>query len=342
MKVLLFIFIVFTCLCLVSFGSIPSRNTLRFNEVNGNTLGPNSVSNEDLQEFSIDRNDFLNGAVYQSKMGPLAINAEQVAPGAITSSGASLDLVTLFIRNDQTVPAESQNNAVQMPENEQAVQPYEAIRDVFQVIVDEPDSDFSYRVEGKARGSGVILGWYPSQNGHLLRYQSSRALRGIVCSAIDVANIDRNDDCRCNNEVTQGADGDLVTVDCDCVIDIAFNDVDFASDIGGCSECTVLDCNGDNVMDADPQCVAGSSDPRLNPFDDTGDHLPDRCNPYTSVADVTNPQEGVPVYSPSIERITIDDTGRVEMWFFGRGTVDGPHDDIEITVVVLLDEQYGA
>merc|ERR1712232_294562 len=280
-------------------------------------------------------------AVWESKLAPLAVDSEKITPGAVTTSGASIDLVELVISQVDTIPSRSMNAQVFIPEDVESIQPYEAVNQGI-VRVDNPNPNLSYRVEGKARGSGVILGWYPSQNGHLLRYQSSRALRGIVCSAIDVANIDRNDDCRCNNEVTQGADGDLVTVDCDCVIDIAFNDVDFASDIGGCSECTVLDCNGDNVMDADPQCVAGSSDPRLNPFDDTGDHLPDRCNPYTSVADVTNPQEGVPVYSPSIERITIDDTGRVEMWFFGRGTVDGPHDDIEITVVVLLDEQYGA
>ena len=309
----------FACFCIVSFASIPSRSSLRFNEVNGNNLGPNSVSHETVQDFSIDRNAILNRAVSSGKIAPLAINANQVAPGAITTSGASLDLVTLFIRDIDTVPSETQHINVQMQSGAQALQPFEAINDPNRVIVDDPDSDTSYRVEGKARGSGIILGWYPSKNGHLLRYQSSRALRGLVCANIDIESVNFSCDC----------------VNCDC--SPSYVDTNFSSSIPDCRACTVLDCNPPNADLPDFQCQSA-----FVPVDGNGGALPDRCGSYTSVSDVNNPQEGVPVYSPSVERITIDDTGRVEMWFFGRGTVTGPHEDIEITVVVLLDEQYGA
>jgi hypothetical protein len=85
----------------------------------------------------------------------------------------------------------------------------------------------------------------------------------------------------------------------------------------------------DEVIDTD-----GGRDP----------YQPDECFTYTSVEDVNNPQEGTPIYSPSVESISIDDTGVVEIAFFGRGTsginaVDPP---IDIIVVVLLEEQYGA
>merc|ERR1711879_143739 len=305
MKFVLLSALIFACFCSVSFASIPARNNLRFNQVDANSLGPNSVSAEDIQSYSVGRGSLLNGAVYQSKMGPYAVNSDQVAPGAITSAGASLDLVKLYIKQAETIPAESQSSVVQIPEDVQAIQPHEAIADDGVVIVDNPDASLSYRVEGKARGSGVILGWYPSQNGHLLRYQSSRALRGLVCSAIDIENIDFDNPCTCDTPVTQGGDGDNVVVTCSCTSD--------------------------------------STNQFENPEDDEGDFLPDRCSPYTSVEDVNNPQEGTPVYSPSVERITIDDTGRVEMRFFGAGTIDpAGHAPIEITVVVLLDDQYGA
>lgn len=282
------------------------------------------------------RHQLLNQAVYQSKLAENAINSEQVAPGAITTSGASVDLVQLVIKQVDTIPSRTQASNVQIPDDITGVQPFEAIQNVNQVIVDNPLPASAYRVEGKARGPGIILGWYPSQNGHLLRYQSSRALRGIVCSAIDIANIRRNSGCACT---ATDSDGDPT---CTCSIDISYINTDFASEIGNCADCTVLDCTGDQVNVDDPMCAANSQDQRENPFDNEGDHLPDRCNPYTSVEDVNNPQEGVPVYSPSVERVQIDDEGNIEMWFFGRGTVDGPHGDIIITVVVLLDEQYGA
>jgi|ERR1711879_139504 len=342
MKFVLLSALIFACFCSVSFASIPARNNLRFNQVDANSLGPNSVSAEDIQSYSVGRGSLLNGAVYQSKMGPYAVNSDQVAPGAITSAGASLDLVKLYIKQAETIPAESQSSVVQIPEDVQAIQPHEAIADDGVVIVDNPDASLSYRVEGKARGSGVILGWYPSQNGHLLRYQSSRALRGLVCSAIDIENIDFDNPCTCDTPVTQGGDGDNVVVTCSCTVDSIYIDTDFNSQLD-CGACTILDCNSPNQFDEDPMCTSGSTNQFENPEDDEGDFLPDRCSPYTSVEDVNNPQEGTPVYSPSVERITIDDTGRVEMRFFGAGTIDpAGHAPIEITVVVLLDDQYGA
>jgi len=348
MKFVLFSALIFAYFCSVSFASIPARNNLRFNQVDANSLGPNSVSSEDIQSYSVGRASLLNGAIYQSKMGPYAVNSDQVAPGAITSAGASLDLVKLYIKQTETIPAESQSSVVQIPEDVQAIQPHEAIADDGVVIVDNPDASLSYRVEGKARGSGVILGWYPSQNGHLLRYQSSRALRGLVCSAIDIESVNILTPCTCSNVVGTGQDGDTLTVDCSCEVIPQYVDTDFNSQLD-CSSCTILDCTSDNRFDEDPMCTTGSVNQFENPLDDgddddnVPDFLPDRCSPYTSVEDVNNPQEGTPIYSPSVERITIDDTGRVEMRFFGAGTIDpAGHEPIEITVVVLLDDQYGA
>merc|ERR1712063_200060 len=312
MKFVFLVSLIFACFVSVSFASIPARSNLRFNEVDANNLASNSVSREDIQDYSVGRHQLVNGGVWNSKMGPYAVNSDQVAPGAI--------------------PAESQDAAVQIPVDRQAIQPYEAIRDDANVRVDNPSPATSYRVEGKARGSGVILGWYPTQNGHLLRYQSSRALRGIVCSAIDIQTVNRNSGCGCDTDPD---------ANCGCAIDIGYIDTDFNSDFI-CSGCTVIDCSDPNNNDEDPMCNIASVDQRENPFDADGDVLPDRCSPYTSVSDVNNPQEGVPVYSPTVERITIDDTGRVEMWFFGRGTIDTAHEDIHVTVVVLLDDQYGA
>jgi len=339
MKVVLLTSFVIALLCIVSLGSIPSRNNLRYNEVTGLHLASNSVENEDIQDFAVDRQALMNRVVSNAKMGPLAINSEQIAPGAITTSGASLDLVKLFIRDENTIPSEGQDENVQMRPAPESIQPTEAIDDPTLVMVDNPDRNLAYKVEGKARGSGVILGWYPSQNGHLLRYQASRALRGIVCSVIDIESIEIA--CSCNVD----ADADPTTDElCECAVsgvrdftsDADFLNVDFESELS-CASCTVLDCGDASSANApDIQCLTNP------PIDDDGDEIPDNCGSFTSVSDVNNPQEGVPVYAPSVESITIDETGRVEMSFFGRGTIVGPHPDIEITVVVLLDDQYGA
>jgi len=332
MKVVLLTSFVIALLCIVSLGSIPSRNNLRYNEVTGLHLASNSVENEDIQDFAVDRQALMNRVVSNAKMGPLAINSEQIAPGAITTSGASLDLVKLFIRDENTIPSEGQNENVQMRPAPESIQPTEAIDDPTLVMVDNPDRNLAYKVEGKARGSGVILGWYPSQNGHLLRYQSSRALRGLVCSVIDIANIAIACDC----DLDENAASD----ECDCTVSGSEAtdtlDVNFESELT-CASCTVLDCGDASSANApDIQCLTNP------PIDDDGDEIPDNCGSFTSVSDVNNPQEGVPVYAPSVESITIDETGRVEMSFFGRGTIVGPHPDIEITVVVLLDDQHGA
>mmetsp|Transcript_10371 Transcript_10371/g.17673 ORF Transcript_10371/g.17673 Transcript_10371/m.17673 type:complete len:328 (-) Transcript_10371:80-1063(-) len=327
MKVVLLTSFVIALLCIVSLGSIPSRNNLRYNEVTGLHLASNSVENEDIQDFAVDRQALMNRVVSNAKMGPLAINSEQIAPGAITTSGASLDLVKLFIRDENTIPSEGQNENVQMRPAPESIQPTEAIDDPTLVMVDNPDRNLAYKVEGKARGSGVILGWYPSQNGHLLRYQASRALRGIVCSVIDIASIDIACSCTADGGCSCGVSGSEAA---------GTLDVNFASELD-CTSCTVLDCGDASSSNApDIQCLTNP------PIDDDGDEIPDNCGSFTSVSDVNNPQEGVPVYAPSVESITIDETGRVEMSFFGRGTIVGPHPDIEITVVVLLDDQYGA
>merc|ERR1712137_1269031 len=346
MKPVVFTALLLASVCLVSFASIPTRSNLRFNQVDATNVAPNAVSVEDIQDYSVGRHQLLGNAVWESKLAPLA-DSEKITPGAVTTSGASIDLVELVISQVDTIPSRSMNAQVFIPEDVESIQPYEAVRNQGIVRVDNPNPNLSYRIEGKARGSGVILGWYPSQNAHLLRYQSSRALRGIVCSAIDIQIVRRRNECFCAATPSDtNGDDDNLTVGCSCSIDITYIDTQWDSEIDDCTACTVLDCGDPNATQNDPMCSNISTDQRENPFDNDSvnqpDYLPDRCNPYTSVEDVNNPQEGVPVYSPSVERIQIDENGSVEMWFFGRGTIEVPHDDIVITVVVLLDDQYGA
>jgi len=94
----------------------------------------------------------------------------------------------------------------------------------------------------------------------------------------------------------------------------------------------------------DPQC---HRDPPRHGYYDFNDALPsvnnpDRCGSFTSVEDISNPQEGISIYAPSVESIQIDNLGKVTMNFFGRGSALSAVGDIEISVVVLLKEQYGA
>jgi len=305
------LFIVVALLIACSLASLPKSQTLRFKEVTGNTLGENSVDDIALQDFVVDTENVKNKAITAAKIAPLTINAEQITPNAVTTKALALDVVQLFIKDTQTVPAQSQNLQVTIPEDVRAIWPYEnTLRTTSadqNAIVDNPAVATSYRIEGKARGPGTILGWYPTRNGHLLRYQSSRALRGLTCDSLSIANATPNTQDGVDDTHSHGF---ITTFTCG-------------------TTCTTIDC-GDPVT-ADPHCA-----------NIRGDQA-DRCSPYTSVADTTNPQEGVPVYSPTVERLTISPEGLVELWYFGAGTAEfGGDNSVDISVVVLLDDQYGS
>ena len=82
---------------------------------------------------------------------------------------------------------------------------------------------------------------------------------------------------------------------------------------------------------------------------------PERCSIYTNIGDVRleeyqglradlqpvdnpGPAEGTPMYSPSLERISIDDTGLIEVRYAGRGMPGASQPDIAITVMVLRND----
>jgi len=351
---------------------------LRFNEVTGSNISPNSVSYENLQDWSVGTENLQSHSVTKGKIGNWAINKEQIAPGAVTSSGLAIDIVKLVVSDTFTLVSEDQRYP--MPRGVESILPVENF--LFgEVFVDNPDSSLSYRVNAKARGPGVILGWYPSKNGHLLRYQAGRALRGLTCVDVGIEYIILTHGCSCNTDLVDFFDFDTTgnDADCECFVSYTYDSTvwsysgvddggvrqSFAGfgnhqdDIGGAdlgtntattdvvfcgviadqlNLCTSLaGCLDADVFQDDPQCD------RRSPGDTYPDpNQPDRCSSFTSVEDVNNPQEGVPTYSPSVESITIDEEGIVEMRFFGRGSWLQAVEDIEISVVVLLDEQYGA
>ena len=328
--------------------------------------------------------------VTSGKIANWAINKDHISPGAVTTSGLAIDVVKLVISDHHTIYGEDQRFPA--PLGVEAILPVENFY-FGNTIVDNPERSLAYRVNAKAKGPGTIIGWYPSKNGHLLRYQAARSLRGLSCMDVGIRNIFFDYDCQCdaddndNDNVYPTDDGTATDIPCDCVTtatyirtqwaysttdadrdyigeDVNGNDIDgfttdefywnwdcftdynynFCTSLAGCFGDTVLSDtvnDGDYGRDVfyDPQCERRDPDEHSTP----DPQQPDRCSSFTSVEDVLNPQEGIPSYSPSVESITIDDDGTVEMRFFGRGSwVANAVGDIEISVVVLLDEQYGA
>jgi len=301
----------FVFLISFTFASIPAAQSFRFQEVTALNVAARAVQAEDLAYYAVDTDSIQNKQVTAAKLADLDIaRTGQLAPDVVTTDSLAFDLVTLTILPANTVPAQSQNFFVTIPTGVQQIWPYEntlRFGTGSSAIVDAPDSATSYRIENKARGPGVILGWYPSRNGHLLRYQSSRALRGLFCEDLTMDGFQHSSD-----------DDDDWT-----------HAHTFTNPIPSCNppNCVSLDCVNNLVPD---QFCAIS-------------RLPQTCSYTTSVSDTTNPQEGTPVYSPSVERITINNEGLVEMWYFGSGSIQpGADVTIVITVVVLLDEGYGS
>jgi len=331
--------------------SIPRRSSLRFQEVTESQVADNSIGNSKLKVDSVGNENVQPKAITADKINDASIYQRHFTPNSVTSGAAAIELVHVFFRTIDNAPvANSRGQTVGIPDFQESVLPYENAPSVNPTLPstggdprqEDPSRTTAYRVQGKARGPGTILGWYPAMNGHLLRYQSSRALRAITCADTLLRDLHPVLGCYCTD--------DFVFADCACY---AWWDhlvsVDWDRDLNCYTTCTTPDdiCGLYSQVSGnyynDPQCEA-------HQFDETSDtdfrdaQQPDECFTYTSVEDVNNPQEGTPVYSPSVESISIDDTGVVEIAFFGRGTsaINAADPPIDIIVVVLLDEQYGA
>lgn len=282
------------------FAALPSKATLRFGEVDEQHLAANSISAAKLQQYSVGNEAIQQGAVTNSKLASFSVDDRVLGYNAVTARSTAVDLVRVYF-GEPTGPF--------------TVKPRTTVNgDINQHI---PAYSDAYRAEARAKGPGVILGWYPNQNGHLLRYQADRALRTLQCSdsvwVYDSAPIGCSTNC---------------------------DDVFFFDNIFCNTGCSILQFNfhweGNIPCNSDPFCRAN---PPPNP------NRPDRCGSFTSVGDISDPQEGIPIYSPSVERITIDDTGLVAVYFFGQGSpytaVGTRQPEIDITVVVLLNNQVG-
>jgi len=319
--------LVISCLLLACiFASLPKRSSLRFQEVTEDILADNSVGQSKLKVSSVDTRNLREKSITAEKINDAAIFQRHLSDNSVTSGALAIDIVHLRISSTDNLESTTDATWVQIPDYEYSVQPYENVQnETLGPIADNPNPSTAYRVRGKARGPGTILGWYPALNGHMLRYQSSRALRTLTCADTGILSIG----CACDLNVVD-------TTGCSCSIDP--NSIIWTESFT-CADCT--DPFGLNLPD--PQCAL------RNPETTSPRPLqPDRCISYTSVEDVANPQEGTPVYSPSVESIEIDSEGQVTLSFFGRGTafdgfIAGSNDpDIDVVVIVLLDQQIGA
>lgn len=387
------------CLVHVASASMPvlsGKSSLRFGEISSENIADNSISTSKLQAYAVGAQQLAGGAVDSNKIASEAIYAPHFSPNSVTSRSLAVDTVIIHIDGQDPVESTQMGGAT-IPVGPNSVQPFEGVAGGTAVQIDLPNTNNGYVVEGKARGPGVILGWYPARNGHLLRYQHARSLRGLVCADVGIEDMENDFNCRCECDCTSGdfffndvfdfnpfdfsSSADDCTCDCSCFVDDDFRQMNWDRDLGldgtdfNCDIiCTSLEdgypgpgtaCTDPNgVVLTDPACPGSTAPPALDVGDGVVDvnvfgtfdatkvqvtdltEQPEACSSYTSVEDVFNPQEGVPNYSPSVESITIDDEGRIFLRFLGYGGVDrlntATHPDIDIVVVVLLDEQFGA
>lgn len=379
------------CLVHVASASMPvlsGKSSLRFGEISSENIADNSISTSKLQAYAVGAQQLAGGAVDSNKIASEAIYAPHFSPNSVTSRSLAVDTVIIHIDGQDPVESTQMGGAT-IPVGPNSVQPFEGALGGTAVQIDLPNTGNGYVVEGKARGPGVILGWYPARNGHLLRYQHARSLRGLVCADVGIEDMDNNFNCGCtcacnsgdfDVDFFNGNDNDC-SCTCSCSVDDDFRNMNWDRDLGldgtdlNCDVictsledgypgvgATCLDPNG-NLL-TDPACPGSTLPNALDVGDGEVDfnvfggfdvnkvqqtdilEQPEACSSYTSVEDVFNPQEGVPNYSPSVESITIDDEGRIFLRFLGYGGVDrlntATHPDIDIVVVVLLDEQFGA
>jgi len=320
--------------------SIPRRTSLRFQEVTEDIVSDNSIGTSKLKVGAVGNDNIKTKAISADKIDDSSIYQRHFTPNSVTAGAAAIELVHVYFREvDNAAVPNNQGATYNIPDLQESILPYENAPTVNgninanPTVGENPSRLTAYRVQGKARGPGTILGWYPALNGHLLRYQSSRALRSITCANVELVDLVPELGCGCS------FDGDA-NGDCGCdSYWIGLDSVHWSRDLSCTASCTTpQDICGQysqvsTPVYSDPQCTNYQYD-----NDERDKFEPDACFAFTSVEDVNNPQEGTPVYSPSVESISIDNTGVVEIAFFGRGTpaINQPTPDIDIIVVVLL------
>jgi hypothetical protein len=194
--------VVVLALALAVSASIPNKSSLRLSEVTEEKLAPHSISNSKLQRLAVGTTNVQDDAITSSKIARYAINERHIAPNTITARQVAVDEVVILLRsNDPFVAAETATSDAQdftpnpvVPNTNADItkvtltartllKPKDQ-RNTGQVENHYVGPNGFYTAMGKASGPGIILGWYPSLNGHLLRYQADRALRDISCNAV--------------------------------------------------------------------------------------------------------------------------------------------------------------
>jgi len=156
-----FIFAILAVLVLVA-PSLQLGGTSFGEFIRGEQIQDNSIGNAKLQSNSVSTSNLQDGSVSAEKIATNSVDDTHLRAGAVTARGLSVQSVLIYIP-----PAQ----------NTTTVQP---INQIPAIPANNPT--IPYIAAGKARGPGVILGWYPNKNGHLLRYQTDRALRQIDCT----------------------------------------------------------------------------------------------------------------------------------------------------------------
>jgi len=186
-------------LAATAYCSIPTKTVLRFAEVTEDKLAPHSISSSKLQRYSVATQHLQTGAVTSDKIGAYSVNERHIAPSSITAKSLAVEEITILLRADDYFiddaqypnPPPPETNAQGFgPASGKPVHPARTLlkpQDMRQngnVENHYVTPNGFYYAKGHASGPGIILGWYPSLNGHLLRYQADRALRDLSCNAV--------------------------------------------------------------------------------------------------------------------------------------------------------------
>jgi len=183
------------------FASLPSKSTLRISEVTEEKLAPHSISNSKIQRHAIGTTNVQDAAITGDKIAQFAVNERHIAPNSVTAKSLAVEEITILLRADDYMvdaaqfvdrnPADpGQTNAQGWAASIIPIHPSRTLlkpadmREVGTVENHYVSPRGFYYAYGRASGPGIILGWYPSLNGHLLRYQADRALRDISCNAV--------------------------------------------------------------------------------------------------------------------------------------------------------------
>lgn len=179
--------------------SIPTKSVLRISEITEDKLAPKSISSSKIQRHAVGTGHVQDAAITSDKIGRYAVNERHISPNSITAKSLAVEEITILLRANDYFLDENQYQfpLPKQPDIESFVftptTPIHPARTLLKPqdqrltgIVENHyvSPNGFYYARGRASGPGIILGWYPSLNGHLLRYQADRALRDISCNAV--------------------------------------------------------------------------------------------------------------------------------------------------------------